>query len=205
MDLAIGEPLQDVSDVVLKGMNSKSIKSGLTKYNPDKCKGYNVVNTRKRQYSPSRQRPVGDDESESNVNSYDELSKDVQNYLRDLTRGASDKMSLIKMQVVKADQSAATYARLVSCLKSADITEAERLLECLIGSNSSALNELQSEIAEGINIVQSASGLSYVMKQEKQDQTDALAELNKGKAISPRKVLETAKSSAMTAENQKLV
>ena len=43
------------------------------------------------------------------------------------------------------------------------------------------------------------------MKEEKQDQTNALAELNKGKAISPRKVLESSKTQAMTSENQKLV
>jgi hypothetical protein len=58
---------------------------------------------------------------------------------------------------------------MMSCLKSADIGEAERILEALVDSNLSALRELQDEIAEGINIVQSVNGLVYVMKQEKQD------------------------------------
>lgn len=79
-------------------MNSKSIKSGLTKYNPDKSKGYNVLNARRRQHSPTKRGgAVADDESENNEHCYDELTKEVQNYLKDLTRGASDKMSLIKM------------------------------------------------------------------------------------------------------------
>ena len=99
MNLAIGEPLQDVSDVVLKGMNSKSIKSNLSKYNPDKSKGYTVINSRKRAGPPQAAGGGNgtDEDSEGNINSYEELSKDVQNYLKDLTRGASDKMSLIKM------------------------------------------------------------------------------------------------------------
>jgi len=49
----MGTPLQDVSETVLKQVSSKSLKSGLRKYNPDKCKPYNVARKRPN-ISPNR-------------------------------------------------------------------------------------------------------------------------------------------------------
>ena len=73
MSDAIGMPLQDVSETVLKGMNSKNLKSGVRKYNADKCKGYNVVNKRRNggAASPSRN-------DEEGLQDYGTLSKEVQ-------------------------------------------------------------------------------------------------------------------------------
>ena len=42
MGLAIGQPLQEISETVLKKVNSKTIKSGHPKYNTEK-KPYKVV------------------------------------------------------------------------------------------------------------------------------------------------------------------
>ena len=54
MGEAMGQPLQAVSETVLKGVSSKSLKSGLKRYNAERCKGYNVVRKRKGVLSPSR-------------------------------------------------------------------------------------------------------------------------------------------------------
>lgn len=88
----------------------------------------------------------------------------------------------------------ATYNRIKHCLKQADISEAERLLEVLVDSNNASLEELQVEIAEGINILQTVSSLTYLLKQQKQDTMEAIAQINKGKALSPRKILDSAKN-----------
>ena len=115
MGLAIGQPLQDVSETVLKKINSKSIKSGMRKYNPDKCKPYNVVKTQKRlNLSPNR----GDDED---GHDYGDLSKEVIMFLNELSCGASSKMSLIKMQIVKADENCSIYSRIANFLRNANI------------------------------------------------------------------------------------
>lgn len=48
MNMAISEPLQDVSEIVLKKMSSKNLKSSLKKYNGQLSKPYNNLgNTEK--------------------------------------------------------------------------------------------------------------------------------------------------------------
>ena len=92
MGEAIGMPLQDVSETVLKGIGSRSFKSGIRKYNSDKSKGYNVVNKKHNRAAVSPNR--NDDEG---LQDYGTLSKEVQQYLGELSNGSSCKMSLIKM------------------------------------------------------------------------------------------------------------
>lgn len=192
MGLAIGEPLQNVSDVVLRGLNAKSLKSGLRKYNPEKSRPYNVVAKRKRPTAAlSPGRGLGDEHE--NLTEYGDLSKESQVFLNDLAQGASCKMSLIKMQVVKCDETSSTLSRLQSCLRLADISEAERILDSLVDNNHSSLRELQIEISDGINIIQTIQRLARHLQNEKEDCLAAIAELNKGKAMSPRKVLEQAR------------
>ena len=119
MALAIGQPLQDVSETVLKGMNSKSYKSGIKKYNAEKSKGYNVVKPKNRTAnatSPSR--------TAEELHDFGSLSKSVKNYLSELTTGASCKLSLLKMQVVKADENGSILGRLAHCLNTSEIQEA---------------------------------------------------------------------------------
>lgn len=167
MSIAISEPLQDVSDVVLRQMNSKSLKSGLKKYNPAVSKPYNVVTKKRtnRSKSPSKAAQNAANVDSDNDGDFGDLPRDVQVCLRDLTNGSSIKMSLIKMQIVKSDQNTATFNRIKACLKQADIDEAERLLESLEDSNMASLEEMQSELSDGINILQTVSTLSSLLKQ----------------------------------------
>lgn len=51
-------------------------------------------------------------------------------------------MSVLKMQVVRADENISTMSRLGQCLRSKDIHEAERLLGVLIEGNHVSLKDL---------------------------------------------------------------
>jgi len=62
MGAALGQPLQHVSETVLKGVASKNLKSGIPRYNSEKCKGYNLVRKRKGVISPQRLRDMPDEE-----------------------------------------------------------------------------------------------------------------------------------------------
>lgn len=80
MGIAISEPLQDVSDVVLRQMNSKSLKSGLKKYNPIVSKPYNVVTTRKRttrSKSPSKAAQHAANADSDNEGDIGDLPRDI--------------------------------------------------------------------------------------------------------------------------------
>ena len=94
MRIAIGQPLQEVSETVLKGISSKNLKSGLRKYNGDKSKGYNVV--KKRGGANDYRSPNRGGEGDEELN-FGNLSRNASNFLTDISTGASSKMSLIKM------------------------------------------------------------------------------------------------------------
>jgi len=70
-----------------------------------------------------------------------------------LNEGAGTKLSLLKVLIVKCDNNVSTYKRLRSGIGSGDYQEVDRLLSELEESNHASLNDLQEEMASGINIV----------------------------------------------------
>ena len=82
------------------------------------------------------------------------MSKEVTGFLTDLADGSSTKMSLLRVLIVKCDDNISTYKRLRACIESGDYNEVDRLLGELEESNHASLNDLQEEMASGVNIVQ---------------------------------------------------
>jgi hypothetical protein len=107
-------------------------------------------------------------------------------------------MSLIKMQIVKADENCSTFTRLWQCMRTGDTQEAERLLGVLQEGNNTALRELQSEIADGINVVSEVHNLTELLRDEREDFQAAIKALSDGKALSPRKILDGERQKQMS-------
>eukprot|EP00356_Strombidium_inclinatum_P006245 CAMPEP_0170481606 /NCGR_PEP_ID=MMETSP0208-20121228/1989_1 /TAXON_ID=197538 /ORGANISM="Strombidium inclinatum, Strain S3" /LENGTH=136 /DNA_ID=CAMNT_0010754341 /DNA_START=194 /DNA_END=604 /DNA_ORIENTATION=- len=135
----MGEPMQNISDNILNRVISKSIQADLRKYKMGK-KGDKA--TRERTRSPVSKRDRGNfgdtdtypGESFDNSN-FGDLSKEVSHYLSQLSTSANNKLSLIKMQVIKSDENFNNYKRMRSCFNHGDIDEADRILAALEESN----------------------------------------------------------------------
>jgi len=98
-----------------------------------------------------------------------DLTKEVSHYLSQLSTATSNKMSLIKMQVIKVDENDNNYKRMRSCFNHGDIEEADRILAMLEESNHQALLDLQNEISDGPNASQIIGYLAEQLKKEKME------------------------------------
>jgi chromosome segregation ATPase len=98
-----------------------------------------------------------------------DLSKEVSHYLSSLSTSASNKLSLIKMQVLKCDEYNNNYKRMRICFNHGDIDEADRILANLEESNHQSLLDLQNEIADGPSMVSTIGHLCEQIKREKLD------------------------------------
>ena len=87
--------------------------------------------------------------------------------------------------------------------------EMERLIGVLIESNNASLRDLQGELSDGINVIQGVNKLCEVLKAEQAEHAEALKELgactNRGRAISPKRILESANINKVTEENDLLI
>ena len=170
---AIGQPLQDVSEVVLRKVASKNVHSTLSKYRAASIsKGLPMSKKALRERARSPNGRIvdsgADDEGMGfDANKFSSLSKEVQGALTNLNTGSSTKMSILKMMVVKCDENISTFKRMRNCLEMSDFEEADRLLFVLEESNYMILGDLQSEISEGINIISNVGLLSEQLMREK--------------------------------------
>jgi hypothetical protein len=160
MGVAMGQPLQDVSDVVLKKVNSKHI-TNLSKYHTRD--GAREITSTKLQDNMIK-RQIKEDGID-----YSDLSREVTQSLINLNTGSGTKMSLLKMEIIKCDEATSSFKRLRNCLHSGDLQEAMRLVEVLEDSNYQTLGELQGEISEGINLIQNIERLSLQLRKEKKE------------------------------------
>ena len=87
------------------------MKSGLRKYNAARSRPYRVVE-QKRRRAAGKSPGHGLCSEDEDLPDSGELSREVYEYLTDLNTGASSKMSVLKMQVVKADENISTMSRL---------------------------------------------------------------------------------------------
>lgn len=155
MRVALGQPLQNISQNILSRVISKNIQADLKKYKMGK--GGRGGSLRDRTRSPtSRREARGYDEGytenfdQANLS---DLSKEVSHYLGALSTAANSKMSLIKMQVIKCDENSNNYKRMRQCFNHGDLDEADRILAALEESNHHGLLDLQNEIQDGPNMV----------------------------------------------------
>jgi hypothetical protein len=71
------------------------------------------------------------------------------------------------MQVLKCDENNNNYKRMRVCFNHGDIDEADRILANLEESNHQSLLDLQNEIADGPNMVQTIGYLCEQLKRER--------------------------------------
>jgi hypothetical protein len=131
MRSALGQPMQNVSENILNRVVSKQIQADLKKYKMGGAKrGTSALRTRSK--SPTKNDNWEASFDQSNLA---DLSKEVSHYLSSLSTGASNKLSLIKMQVLKCDEYNNNYKRMRACFNHGDIDEADRILANLEESN----------------------------------------------------------------------
>ena len=138
MRLALNEPLHNIPDHILNKVVSKSIQADLRKYKMG-TKAERV--TRERTRSPDKRTT-----SASRVEVPDfgpgDLSKEVSAYLADLSSASQNKMSLIKMQVLKCDEMQNNFRRMRQCFNIGNLAEADRLLAGMDESNHQSILDL---------------------------------------------------------------
>lgn len=139
MRTALGQPMQNVSENILNRVVSKQIQADLKKYKMGtKRTGTSALRT----FSKSPAKYDNWDQTSFDQSNLADLSKEVSHYLSSLSTGASNKLSLIKMQVLKCDEYNNNYKRMRACFNHGDIDEADRILANLEESNHQSLLDL---------------------------------------------------------------
>ena len=182
MRTALGEPLQNVSDNILNRVVSKSIQADLRKYKMGKKPDRGTSAGRERTRSPvaRRERFAASPDENFDVGSLGALSKEVTHYLSQLNTSNQNKISLIKMQVIKCDDYSNIFSRMRQCLNHGSTEEAEQLLAELEESNHQSYLDLRNEIADGTNASETIGLLCEQMKKERIEQ----AQTNRGRSTS---------------------
>ena len=103
MRTALGQPLQNISDNILNRVVSKNIQADLKKYKMGN-KPLRSTSALRNSISPGRRVRNFEEVENFDQSSMADLSKEVSHYLSVLSTGSSNKMSLLKMQVIKADE-----------------------------------------------------------------------------------------------------
>ena len=167
MRVALGQPLQNISENILNRVISKSIQADLKKYKMGNKKP--GTTNRERTRSPVSRKALfqPDDYEGAPDANYGDVSKEVSHYLSQLSTSSGNKMSLIKMQVIKCDENSAHFKKMRQCFNHGDIDEADRILAQLEESNHQSLLDLQNEIADGLSVAQTIGFLCEQLKKEK--------------------------------------
>jgi len=90
-----------------------------------------------------------DPEDAFDVGSLGDLSKEVSHYLSTLNTSGQNKMSLLKMQIIKCDENSNLYQRMRNCFNRGDLDEADHYLATLEESNHQSQLDLKNEISDG--------------------------------------------------------
>jgi hypothetical protein len=120
MRTALHEPLHNISDDILNRVISKSIQADLRKFKMGKSlnRTQNAMGTtalRDRTRSPVSKRAAAEDygaDAGYDYQNYGDLSNEVSGLLSQLNQASGNKMSLIKMQVIKCDESSNNFKRM---------------------------------------------------------------------------------------------
>lgn len=139
MRTALGAPLQNISTSVLNKMVNKDVQANLRKYklafggrtpsrggNRSASRGADsegAVSPQVRfEGEKGRGRSQGRRTDDDNLGS----NRAIRQYLKDLDRGIGDKMSLLKMLVIKCDEADQNFNRLRSAINFGEIESADR-------------------------------------------------------------------------------
>ena len=91
-----------------------------------------TTSLRDRTRSPNSKRNVdeeyGADKDIAEFANNSDLSKEISHYLSNLSTASSNKMSLIKMQVIKCDENTNNFKRMRNCFNHGDLDEADRIM-----------------------------------------------------------------------------
>lgn len=66
--------------------------------------------------------------------------------MKELNSGIHDKVSLIKMLIIKCTEADSNYKKIKNCLNKSDLNGAEKLLSMMETLNASTLKDLTNEI-----------------------------------------------------------
>jgi len=108
-----------------------------------------------------------------------DLSKEVSHYLSSLNTSTQNKMSLIKMQIIKCDENSNIYGKLRQCLNHGDMDEADHCLATLEESNYQAQLDLKNEVADGPKV---SSTIGMLVAQLRKERVDAAASGPRGRS-----------------------
>ena len=137
MRVALGAPLQNISSSVLNKMVNKDVQVNLRKYklaiggrtpsrgNRSASKGADSeggISPQVRFEGEKRDRSQGSKNDNESMSS----NKAIRQFLKDLDRGIGDKMSLLKMLVIKCDEADQNFNRLRNAINYGEIESADR-------------------------------------------------------------------------------
>ena len=142
MRTALGQPLQNISANILNKVISKDVQANLRKYKmsaggktPNKDRllrsasrgrddDYGSPQVRFTGLSGQRGRSVGARSTEPDEGL--SLNRAIRQHLKDLDSGIGDKISLLKMLVIKCDEADANFNRLRNSINYGETENAER-------------------------------------------------------------------------------
>ena len=173
MRTALGAPLQNISDSILNRVISKNIQADLRKYKMSAgTKNRGASNGRDRTKSPAvRNRSAARDEEEAvDPAAFSDLSKEVSHYLSSLNTSGQNKLSLIRMMIIRCDENTNLYARLRNSINRGNMDEADHYLASLEEGNYQAQQDLKNEVSDGPKTSTIIGMLVEQLKREKIEQ-----------------------------------
>ena len=99
-----------------------------------------------------RRAAYADEEENFDIGSLGDLSKEVSHYLSSLNTSTQNKLSLIKMHIIKCDEASMLYGRMRNCFNRGDLDEADHCLATLEESNHQAQLDLKNEVSDGSTV-----------------------------------------------------
>ena len=142
MRTALGQPLQNISTSVLNKMVSRDVQANLRKYKMSAGQGRTPSRGRR-----SASRGAGDEDGEMSPTVHFEdftrnkseggrqhgapsepiiASRAIRQALKDLDNGLGEKLSLLKMLIMKCDENDQNYNRLRNCIISGEMETADK-------------------------------------------------------------------------------
>ena len=118
--------MQNISENILNRVISKNIQADLRKYKMGGKKGERGTSKGDRTRSPAARRDRSaayseHDEEHLDQGSLGDLSREVSHYLNSLNTSGQNKMSLLRMQIIKCDDNSSIYSKIRSCLNRGDL------------------------------------------------------------------------------------
>lgn len=159
MRTALGAPLQNISENILNRVISKNIQADLRKFKlsaGQRNRGDRGTSQgRERTRSPirrERQAAAYPEEEEVDPASFADLSKEVSHYLSALNTSSQNKISLIRMMIIRCDENCNLYQRLRNSINRGNMDEADHYLANLEEGNYQAQQDLKNEVADGSRV-----------------------------------------------------